>query len=229
MLKPSLAGKLGALRALDLESRGARKCISTGSPPLDAHLGGGFPRGAVTEVFGETGGGAFWLSLRTMAQCTTGICALVETAGTFFPPGAASLGVDLRRLLVVRESNRKKALWALERIVREPNVTAALAMVPNLTDIEVRRLQLAAEASGQALMLLRPPAELSRASWGAMRLLVRPEPGPTRRIVVEVLRMRGAAMPRPILLELDDDSMAVRTSAVLPHRADHARITHNAG
>jgi hypothetical protein len=229
MLKPSLAGKLGALRALELESRGARECISTGSQPLDAHLSGGLPRGAVTEVFGETGGGAFWLGLRTLAQCKSGICALVETAGTFFPPGAASLGVDLRRLLVVRESNRKKALWALERIAREPNVAGALAMVPNLTDIEVRRLQLAAEASGQVLMLLRPPAELSRASWGAMRLLVRPEPGPARRVVVEVLRMRGAAMPRPILLELDDDSMAVRTSAVLPHRADHARITHNAG
>ncbi|MCC7507959.1 MAG: hypothetical protein IT464_01125 [Planctomycetes bacterium] len=221
MFRPAMLAKLESLRALDLGGQ-ARHWLCTGTPELDEHLGGGFACGAVTEIFGEAGGGAWWLGLRALAQVRAGVCAIVEPAGGFFPPGAASLGVDLSKLLVVREPNRKKALWALERVAREKQVCATLAAIGNLNDTEVRRLQLAAESSGQALILLRPPAELSRASWGALRLLARSEPGPGRQIVVEVLRIRGGAMPRPILLELDDDTMAVRTSSLLSHRQDHA-------
>lgn len=228
MFRPALLGKLEGLRALDLGGH-ARGWLCTGAAALDEHLGGGIPCGAVTEIFGETGCGAWWLGLRALAQVQGKACALVEPTGNFFPPGAACLGADLSRLLVVREPNRKKALWALERIAREKQVGATLASINNLGDTEVRRLQLAAESSGQALMLLRPPAELSRASWGALRLLARSEPGPGRRIVVEVLRVRGGAMPRPILLELDDDTMAVHTSSLLSHRQDHAGRAQHTG
>ena len=229
MLGRALIGKLGDLVVPGLHTPAARTFLSTGTPALDDHLSGGLPCGSITEIFGDAGQGAWWLGLRALAQTKDKTCALVEPAGTFFPPGAAALGVDLHRLLVIREPNRKNALWALDRIAREKKIGATLAAISKLTDTELRRLQLAAEASGQALILLRPPAELSRASWGALRLLVRSEPGPGRRIVVEVLRMRGASMPRPILLELDHDSLAVRTSALLPHRADHPRFAHNAG
>lgn len=229
MPMPEFTGKLAALRAVDLHRPVARAGIALGVPLLDERLGGGLPRGAMTEVFGEAAEGAWWFCLRALAQVRDKACALVEPAGTFYPPGAAALGVDLGKLLVVREPNRKKALWALDRIAREKSVAATLAAIPRLADTELRRLQLAAEGSGQALILLRSPAELSRASWGALRLMIRAEPGPNRRVVVEVLRMRGAAMPRPILLELDDDTMDVRTSAVLPHRADHAGLAQSAG
>jgi protein ImuA len=225
MPKLSLVGRLDALRARlnELQPEVAR--VSTGALQLDAHLGGGMPRGAVTEIFGETGCGAWWLGLRTLAQITNAPCAIVEPAGSFFPPGAAWLGVNLRNLLIVREPNRKRALWALDRIAREKSVAATLAAIPKLGDTELRRLQLAAEASGQALILLRSPAELSRASWGALRLRVRATPGDdTRQVVVEVLRLRGAMPPRPMLLEIENDAMAVRTSALLPHRADHAGV-----
>ncbi|KAA0214598.1 hypothetical protein EDM80_06420 [bacterium] len=228
MFRPALVGKLEGLRALDLGGQ-AHGCLSTGVAALDEHLGGGLPCGAVTEIFGETGGGAWWLGLCVLAQVQGKINAVIEPAGSFFPPGAASLGVDLSRLLVVRESNRRKALWALERVAREKQVGATLAAMGNLTDTEARRLQLAAESSGQALILLRSPPELSRASWGALRLRVRSEPGPGRCIVVEVLRVRGARILRPMLLELDHDTMAVRTSALLPHRTDHAGRSQSAG
>lgn len=221
-----LAGTSSPMAAYAQPSNGA---LSTGIDLLDDNLRGGLPCGAVTEIFGEAGQGAWWIGLRALARVKDKTCAVIETTGTFFPPGAASVGVDLRRLLVVREPNRKRAFWALERIAREKNVGAVLAALPGLNDTEVRRLQLAAESSGQTLMLLRSPAELSCASWGALRLLVRAEPGDgNRRIVIETLRMRGAMPPRPILLELEHDSMVVRTSAVLSHRTDLARRA-NAG
>src|SRR5690349_19805540 len=116
------ARKLAAIQALKLsDARSLPAPLSTGIDSLDAHLGGGLPRGAVTEIFGHTGEGGWWLGLAALAQVRGKACALVETAGEFFPPGAAALGVDLRRLLVIRESNRKRALWALERITREKN------------------------------------------------------------------------------------------------------------
>lgn len=229
MLSPELIDKLEALRGAGQAASGARACLPLGIVALDNHLGGGISCGAVTEIFGQSGQGAWWLALRALAGIKQKTCALVEPAGTFFPPGAAALGVDLGRLLIVRESNRKQALWALDRIAREKHIAATVAAIPNLKDTELRRLQLAAEASGQALVLLRPPSELSRASWGAMRLLVHAQPGSTRRLVVEVLRVRGAAMLRPMLLEFDDDAMDVRISALLPHRADHSGHAHRAG
>ncbi len=213
------AGTFGVQRA-------AGKAFSTGDVLLDAEIGGGLPGGAITEIFGEMGQGTWWLALNTLTQVRNKVCALIEPAGSFFPPGAAALGVDLSRLLVVRENNRKRALWALERITREKSIGATLAAINKLTDTELRRLQLAAEASGQACILIRPPGELSRASWGALRLRVVAKPG---RIVVETLRARGGVMPRPIEIELENDSLAVRTSSVLPHGTHHALRARNAG
>jgi hypothetical protein len=228
-LGPELVSKLELMRGASLPGVARRACLATGIEALDSPLAGGIPCGAMTEIFGETGEGCWWLGLRMLARAGEKTCAMVEPAGTFFPPGAAFLGVDLGRLLVVREPNRKNALWALGRIAANRGVAATLAVIPRLTDTELRRLQLAAEDSGQALLLLRPTSELSRASWGALRLMVRAEPGPGRRLVVEVLRMRGGATPRPVLVELDHDTMAVRTSAVLPHRAVHAGRAASAG
>ncbi len=213
LLPPELARTLGASRS------GVYKALPTGIETLDLALQGGVPRGAVTEIFGEFGQGAWWLGLHLLAQVKDKICALIEPAGTFFPPGAAALGVDLGRLLVIRESNRKQALWALERISHEKVVGATLAVMERMSELEVRRLQLAAEASGQVLLLLRNPREISRASWGALRLHVHARPGQRngRCLVVETLRARGALAPRPVLLEIEHATDAVRLSALLPH------------
>lgn len=225
MSEPTAIQKLAAIQALKLsDAKSALAPLKSGMEALDANLNGGLPRGAITEIFGEAAEGGWWLGLTALAQVRDKMCALVEPAGTFFPPGAASLGVDLRRLVVIREPNRKRALWALERIAREKNIGVTIAAIPGLTDTELRRLQLAAEHSGQACILMRAAGELSRASWGALRLAVRAETtgGRARTIVIETLRARGGGMPRPIRLELENDTLAVRTSALLPHRADHS-------
>ena len=222
ILPPELARTLGAVRD-------ASPPLPLGIEAFDAEMRGGLPTSAMIEIFGEAGQGAWWLGLRALAAVREKAVAVVEPADTFFAPGAASVGVDLSRLLVLREPNRKKALWALERISRDKSVGATLACVEGLGDTEMRRLQLAAEASGQALLLLREEQRLSRASWGALRLRVSAEPGEgERRIIVETLRARGGFAPRPILIEIDHGTMAVHISAVLPHRTDSARLSRSA-
>lgn len=198
--------------------------LGLGIDALDEELGGGLPRGAVTEIIGPAGQGAQWLAVRALAACGAQAMAWVDPAATLYPPGLAAMGVDLSRLLLVRDPNARHGLWALERIARSPAVAVAVGQFGRLADTELRRLQLAAESSGQVLLLLRERADGARASWGALRLQVRAEPGAgPRRMIVETLRARGGLMPRPVRIELEHGTAAVHSSAVLPHRADLPR------
>jgi hypothetical protein len=143
------------------------------------------------------------------------VCALVDHDHSFFPPGAAALGVDLSRLLVVRESRPRQARWALERLAHDKNMAVTLSWMNGLSETFVRRLQLAAEGSGQAVLVLAEKPEAA-SRWCSLRLVTRPEPtiGGARRVTVEVAKTRGAAMPRPVRIEVDDQTHAVSSSAV---------------
>jgi len=210
-------------RTFSVGSQRDATALATGLEALDSGLGGGFPRGAITELISAPGHGGDWLIARALLAAD-GTCAVLDHDGSFHPPGAAAAGVDLSRLLIVRESRPKEALWALERLAREPGLRVVLASLPRLNDTILRRLQLAAESSGQVLLLSRPEAETSRASWGALRLRITSEPGDgSRRMLVEVLRARNGLMPRPVRIEVDDETGAVRASAVLSHRATDAQ------
>jgi protein ImuA len=200
---------------------GAR--LALGIPELDEQLGGGLPLSAITEIVSEDGHGGYWLAMRALAQ-VKGRIGLLNHDDSFHPPGAALLGVDLSKLLVVRAKERKDSLWALERLAKNAALAATFAWLPKLKDVDLRRLQLASERSRQTVLLLRDPEEAGRSSWGALRLKVRAVPaerGPGRggEIEVTTLRARGGSMPRPVRIEVEDGTGAVRGATVVPHRA----------
>jgi protein ImuA len=90
-----------------LEQRPPRRAAfeATGLPEVDALLpGGGFPRGALSEIAGGPGSGKTALCLAAMARAMRGegLAAFVDGRGELYPPAAAALGVDLSRLLIVR-------------------------------------------------------------------------------------------------------------------------------
>jgi recombination protein RecA len=90
--------------ALTPPVRRARPVMSTGIGPLDELVQGGLPIGAVTELVGEACSGRMSLALSFLSQVTAAgkVCAWIDASNTFNPASAASVGVDLKRLLWVR-------------------------------------------------------------------------------------------------------------------------------
>ncbi len=96
--------------------------LPTGIPQLDEILGGGLPRGHITEFFGPWSGGKSWLALLTIAetQKAGGIAALIDTEVSFAPGLAHSLGVDFDRLILNTPETGEQALdLALELVKQE--------------------------------------------------------------------------------------------------------------
>ena len=75
----------------------------TGIEAVD-QLSRGLPRGRITEIFGKDSSGRTTLLLSALAQITEKeeVCGLIDPAGTFDPTSAATIGVDLERLLWIR-------------------------------------------------------------------------------------------------------------------------------
>ncbi len=175
----------GAIEALREEIRRIerkpppRPCfVSSGRPEVDALLpGGGFPRGALTELAGGPASGKTGLVLSALAAAMEagGLAAFVDGRGELYPPAVLAFGVDLGRLLVVRSppgragegEGLREALWAAEALLASGAFEAVAIDVPvdresarvpwscNL-DAMLRRLRAAAEQGGAVGIWLGP-------------------------------------------------------------------------
>lgn len=85
-----------------------RAPLSTGTAPLDALLGGGLPRGQVSEIHGPVSSGRTGLALGVVAHATRrgALAAWVDPADRLDPASAGAAGVDLARLLWLRGDAR---------------------------------------------------------------------------------------------------------------------------
>ena len=77
---------------------------ATGITGLDASLGGGFPRGQISELVGPRSSGRTSLMLRMLAAATARgeLVALIDVLDMLDVESAAARGVDLARLLWIR-------------------------------------------------------------------------------------------------------------------------------
>jgi hypothetical protein len=101
----SIAGLAAHLvPARELEARERRQRLSTGVAALDVRLGGGWPRGAVSELSGPRGQGRTAVLLASLAAALGRgeAAALVDFEGAFDARVAQRMGVPLERLLWVR-------------------------------------------------------------------------------------------------------------------------------
>jgi hypothetical protein len=86
--------------------------LSSGNPRLDRLLGGGFPRGRLSEIFGAASSGRTSLAYGLLAHTTRQgeIAALVDCRDRFDPRRAGAAGIRLRSLLWVRPPDEREAL-----------------------------------------------------------------------------------------------------------------------
>jgi hypothetical protein len=90
--------------------------LPSGSAALDRLLGGGFPRGRLSEIFGRVSSGRTSLALRLLGATTSReeIAALVDCRDRFDPRCARAAGVVLSRVLWVRPPSERDALRCCE-------------------------------------------------------------------------------------------------------------------
>jgi recombination protein RecA len=94
--------------------------ISTGSISLDLALGGGIPRGRVTEIYGPESSGKTTLTLHIIAEAqrSGGQCAFIDAEHALDPEYAKRIGVDMTNLLVSQPDSGEQALEIVETLVR---------------------------------------------------------------------------------------------------------------
>jgi recombination protein RecA len=116
-------------RKLDVTLTTARPWIAqpeeqvaaTGVPGIDAPLGGGLRRGHVSEIVGPRSSGRTSILNQAFAAATARgeVVAMIDTSDRFDPAGADANGVDLSRLLWIRErGDAARALKALNLVLQ---------------------------------------------------------------------------------------------------------------
>lgn len=147
----------GAGGAPGLDPAAARASLGIGA--VDRALGGGLRRGGLHEVIAadDSGAAAGFCALLLARLGEDGGALLWARQGAgLYGPGLAALGLDPARLIVVRPARDGDVLWVLEEGLRSKAPAAVLGETASGGPIALRRLQLAAETSGVAALLLRP-------------------------------------------------------------------------
>ncbi|MEP7042506.1 MAG: translesion DNA synthesis-associated protein ImuA [Dokdonella sp.] len=172
-------------------SAGTIDAQPSGLAELDALLpGGGWPRGALSEILIEQDGlGECSLLLPALAALTQARRRVALIAPPYVPyaPALAAAGVDLAQLVHI-DASGADTHWTAEQCLRAGCCGAVLNWLPQADYRQLRRLQLAAETGAAIGFVFRPLAAASQASPAALRLRVTAgEEGPR----IEILKCRG--------------------------------------
>ena len=141
----------------------AASCFATGLAEIDRALGGGFPRGRVSEVVGPACCGRTSLALALLARVTAQgeLAVVVDRPDVFDPASAARAGVDLERVLWVRPPGVAEALRSVEHVLQAGGFPLVLVDLAAEEAAALRipasawpRLRKATAAAAAALVLL---------------------------------------------------------------------------
>jgi len=236
-LRALLAGLERAQHGPTARGEAELEFAAIGVAELDIALGGGLQRGALHEVLVEDGddrdgaalrdgSGALELLAPALARTLrpARLFAWIDCERSPYPPTLAQAGLDLARLLRVRPRDAREQAWAIDLALRSGACDVVVARIGRVGDVALRRLQLAAEASGALALLVRPLACALSPSPAATRLEATPLPSadPRRRrlrVVILRCRGRGALVADPFELEWSRDPLDELALPVLRARA----------
>jgi RecA/RadA recombinase len=189
--------------------------LATGIPEIDQMLGGGFPRGRLSEIAGAASSGRTSLALALLARSTGlgEVTAMVDCADAFDPSSAHSAGVLLDRVLWVRTPRAPQALRCTERLLEAHGFALVLLdlAIPDFRAAPATALRLSrtAASTGTALVALTR----SRALGTAAEIAIELAPAQTRftgtpalleglDVQVELVRHRNAPGPHSATVRL---------------------------
>lgn len=155
------------LRDCMVGMRPDRGSLTTGTMIDELLPHGSFRRGAIVELLGA--GTTLAITLARLALRPGGSLVVIDPAQLFYPPAAASFGIDLNRLIVVQPD---KPDWIVTQSLACPAVDAVLCWPDRLGAKMFRRWQLAAERGGSIGLLMRPGDARGAPSWADVQLTV---------------------------------------------------------
>jgi cell division inhibitor SulA/protein ImuA len=186
----------------------AEAALPTGFAALDELLpGGGWPRGALTELLIRRQGiGELRLLTPALARLSQEDGWLAWVAPPYVPYAAAlaAAGIDLARLLVAKPATHDDAWWTAEQALRSGACGALLAWLRAADERRMRRLQLAAETGRAWGVLFRHARAAQDRSPAALRLLLEPAGDG---LAVHVLKRRGGPVSQPVVVALPSAGM----------------------
>lgn len=224
------------VRLIETADQAVRPVLPFGVRALDDHLpGGGLMLGALHEVAGGAEGA---LHGAAAARFAAGILARAEgqvlwcrRQADLFAPSLAQVGLTPDRVIFADAGDEAGVLASMEEGLRWPGLAGVVGEVGKLSMVASRRLQLAAEKSGQMGIAVRrwrrvadaadlgqPTAATTRWRVSALPSSPLPVPGVGRpRWFLELLRCR-AADAFDIELEACDAKGHLRLPAPLADR-----------
>jgi hypothetical protein len=200
----------------DQRAQSGENALPTGYAELDELLpGGGWPRGALTEILSaQEGIGELRLLLPALSRASAknGWLAWVAPPHVPYAPALAAAGVDLKRLLVTQPQSSADAWWTAEQALRSGACSAVLAWLRAPDERRMRRLQLAAESGHAWGVLFRPARAEQERSPAALRLRLE---ATADGLAVHVIKRRGGQVSKPVLVDLYP-SLRIRRARTAP-------------
>jgi len=186
----------------DRLANAAIPALTSGFPALDAQLpGGGWPRGALTEILADrVGVGECSLVMPALRRLRDEgkWCLLVAPPHALNAPAWTS--VDLARLVVVSPRQARDALWAAEQALSCAALGAVLCWTAQIDPRQVRRLEVAVAGSTTLAFLFRPARARRESSACALRLML--SAASRGRLAVDLLKRRGPPCAQTLYLDV---------------------------
>ncbi len=133
--------------AVDVDGAEGRWSVPTGIPDLDARLGGGIPRGQLSEVTGQRSSGRLAIVVAALAGAAARgeAVALIDPLDMFDPASASASGLDFERMLWIRGDAPGSARISL---------SCEHGMLNRTLDRAVKALNLVLQTGGFGLVVL---------------------------------------------------------------------------